>query len=274
MSRIPECLQENLSDTYKEARRRHTWSTGSVPGGGRRGALRDGVGSRLSLRGSCKGRTLHSPGPTSHCTHSHVWKLAAASATPAAHCTNAIQAARANTMYGVNAVPNVGRTAGGAARCAFHGAWRHACWRIVCSIQMNEHNQLNSLLGHAHGCSLERCTNRAPWFALIAGANCDSNAACAGRPHPQSEAQVQRQEVLGLLILSWCHYLQSTHQPRAGHLHGCFVPCRFCFSFERTNLHMSVRRKGNGNATNFAELFQSRKGKGECRTLAAKPPSA
>ena len=25
---------------------------------------------------------------------------------------------------------------------------------------------------------------------------------------------------------------------------------------------MSVRRKGNGNATNFAELFQSRKGKG------------
>lgn len=34
---------------------------------------------------------------------------------------------------------------------------------------------------------------------------------------------------------------------------------RFCFTFERTNLHMSVRRKGISTADNFAELFQSKR---------------
>lgn len=44
------------------------------------------------------------------------------------------------------------------------------------------------------------------------------------------------------------------------------IVCRFCFSFERTNLHMGVRRKGNTNAINFAELFQSKKQSGEAQS--------
>lgn len=47
--------------------------------------------------------------------------------------------------------------------------------------------------------------------------------------------------------------------------------CRFCFSFERTNLHMSVRRKNSGNAANFAELFQSKGTNGENMLSCSKP---
>jgi hypothetical protein len=145
------------------------------------------------------------------------WELAAAAASPAAHCITAIQAARAKPMYGVSAVPNAGRPAGGAARCALHGALRRAIWVMICSIHNCEQNQLFGSVGEACTAVVRRgCASRTVLFASSAGAYCNSDAARAGRPHSQPKAQVQRQEVLGLLILSWCPYLQSTHQSSAG----------------------------------------------------------